>query len=58
MADILALYVREKAASGGEQYVASFHTIYNELLENDPEVLAILAKDWDWPAPPECVQKG
>ncbi|KAF2676403.1 Clavaminate synthase-like protein [Lentithecium fluviatile CBS 122367] len=53
MADILALHVREKAASGGEQYIASFQSIYNELMVTDPEVLAILAKDWDWPPSPE-----
>jgi hypothetical protein len=53
MADILALQVRGQAASGGDQYVASFHSIYNELVETDPEVLEILAKDWDWPPSPE-----
>ncbi|PSN64619.1 Clavaminate synthase-like protein [Corynespora cassiicola Philippines] len=55
MADILALHVRKKAVSGGEQYIASFPIIYNELMETDPEVLGILAKDWDWPPPPEDI---
>ena len=53
MTDVLTLQVREKPASGGEQYVASFYSIYNELSRNDPEVLAILAKDWDWPSSSE-----
>lgn len=48
--DVLALHVRNDGGegAGGEQYVASFWKIYNELLENDPEVLETMAKA-DWP---------
>lgn len=48
--DTLALYVRDDggAGSGGEQYVASFWKIYNELLETDPAVLETMAAP-DWP---------
>ncbi|KAF2740994.1 Clavaminate synthase-like protein [Polyplosphaeria fusca] len=48
--DVLALYVRDDggADSGGEQFVASFWQIYNELLENDPAVLETMAAA-DWP---------
>lgn len=48
--DVLALHVRNDggAEAGGEQYVASFWKIYNELLETDPAVLETLAEP-DWP---------
>jgi hypothetical protein len=48
--DVIALYVRNDGGggSGGEQYVASFWSIYNELLEKDPEVLETMAEA-DWP---------
>jgi hypothetical protein len=48
--DVLALHVRNDGGvgSGGEQYVASFWRIYNELLEKDPEVLETMAEA-DWP---------
>ncbi|OAK98102.1 Clavaminate synthase-like protein [Phaeosphaeriaceae sp. SRC1lsM3a] len=48
--DVLALHVRNDggAGSGGEQYVASFWRIYNELLEKEPEVLETMAES-NWP---------
>ncbi|KAF2830142.1 Clavaminate synthase-like protein [Ophiobolus disseminans] len=48
--DIIALHVRNDGGtdSGGEQHVASFWSIYNELLEKDPEVLETMAQA-DWP---------
>ncbi|KAL5114852.1 hypothetical protein ACEQ8H_007281 [Pleosporales sp. CAS-2024a] len=48
--DILALHVRNDggANTGGEQYVASFWKIYNELVEHDPEVLETMAEP-NWP---------
>lgn len=48
--DILALHVRNDggAGAGGEQYIVSFWKIYNELLENDPDVLETMAEA-SWP---------
>lgn len=48
--DILALHVRNDggAGKGGNQYVASFWKIYNELLRTEPEVLETMAEA-DWP---------
>lgn len=48
--DVLALHVRNDGGpgAGGEQYVVSFWTIYNELLQHDPEVLETMAEA-DWP---------
>ncbi|KAF2689291.1 taurine catabolism dioxygenase TauD [Lentithecium fluviatile CBS 122367] len=47
--DILALHVRDDGgADGGEQYLASFWKIYNELLEKDPAVLETMAEP-NWP---------
>ncbi|KAF2202114.1 hypothetical protein GQ43DRAFT_414294 [Delitschia confertaspora ATCC 74209] len=48
--DVLALYVRDdgSAQGGGEQFVASFWRIYNELLATDPDVLETLSAA-DWP---------
>ncbi|KAF3008973.1 hypothetical protein E8E13_011484 [Curvularia kusanoi] len=48
--DVLALHVRNDGGegSGGDQYVASFWRIYNELLRSEPEVLETMAEA-DWP---------
>lgn len=48
--DILALHVRNDGGvgAGGDQFLVSFWTIYNELLQNDPEVLETMAEA-DWP---------
>ncbi|KAJ4369025.1 hypothetical protein N0V83_006107 [Neocucurbitaria cava] len=48
--DILALHVRNDGGkdAGGEQFIVSFWTIYNELLEKDPEVLETMAEA-NWP---------
>ncbi|KAF2873039.1 hypothetical protein BDV95DRAFT_605612 [Massariosphaeria phaeospora] len=48
--DVLALHVRNDggATDGGEQYLSSFWTIYNELLESDPGVLETMAAA-NWP---------
>ncbi|KAJ4297711.1 hypothetical protein N0V90_005606 [Kalmusia sp. IMI 367209] len=48
--DVLALHVRDDggAGNGGQQYVASFWSIYNELLEKDPAVLETMAEP-KWP---------
>ncbi|KAF2190759.1 Clavaminate synthase-like protein [Zopfia rhizophila CBS 207.26] len=48
--DILTLHVRNDggAEGGGEQYVASFWRIYNELLATEPEALETMAEA-DWP---------
>ncbi|KAJ8106768.1 hypothetical protein ONZ43_g6949 [Nemania bipapillata] len=44
--DMLSLYTLGLPKQGGDQYLASFWTIYNELAEKEPEVLATLASDW------------
>ncbi|KAF2447070.1 Clavaminate synthase-like protein [Karstenula rhodostoma CBS 690.94] len=48
--DVLAMHIRDDggAGNGGEQYLASFWSIYNELLEKDPAVLETMAED-KWP---------
>lgn len=48
--DILALHVRDDGGvdQGGDQYIASFHKIFNELLEMEPAVLETMA-DAQWP---------
>jgi hypothetical protein len=47
--DIIALHVRnDGGANGGEQFVSSFWSIYNELLDKEPEVLETMAAA-DWP---------
>lgn len=43
------MYFKENAALGGEQYLASFWTIYNMLMVEAPHVLKVLAQDWKWP---------
>lgn len=48
-AEILAMFVKENAAFGGEQYLASFPTIYNKMMEEDPDSLKLLAQEWSWP---------
>ncbi|USP73998.1 uncharacterized protein yc1106_01272 [Curvularia clavata] len=48
--DVIALHVRNDGGSGtgGEQFVASFPKIYNELLKRDPGVLETMAEP-NWP---------
>lgn len=46
--DILSMYLRNLGEKGGEQYIASWSRIYNELLETEPGVLEIMAAP-DWP---------
>ncbi|KAF2492837.1 Clavaminate synthase-like protein [Lophium mytilinum] len=45
--DILAMYVQQQAASGGESMLASCAKIYNEIAENRPDVIHTLA-DPSW----------
>lgn len=43
------MYVKQAAAFGGEQCLASFWTIYNRLIKQFPDVVRILAQDFNWP---------
>ena len=51
-AEILAMFVKENAAIGGEQYLASFSKIYNRMVDEDPDSVGVLAQEWDWPRNP------
>lgn len=48
--DVLAMHVRNDGGpdNGGEQFVASFWSIYNELLDKDPAALETMAEA-QWP---------
>ncbi len=48
-ADVLALFVKSKAASGGRQYLASAWTVYNKMLQWHPDELRVLVQDFPWP---------
>lgn len=52
-ADILAFYVKGKAAEGGDQHFASFWTVFNELRRSGPEALKELTNDLIWPPHPD-----
>ena len=41
------MYALGVAATGGESFLASTATIYNELARNRPDIIELLAKD-DW----------
>jgi hypothetical protein len=45
--DILAMYVQEEAAEGGETHLASCAKIYNEIAATRPDVIHTLA-DPSW----------
>ena len=45
--DILAMYVQETAAAGGESHVSSAAQIYNDIAAARPDVIHTLSKD-DW----------
>jgi Taurine catabolism dioxygenase TauD, TfdA family len=45
--DILAMYVQEEAAEGGESHFASCAKIYNEIVTKRPDVIHTLA-DPSW----------
>jgi hypothetical protein len=46
---MLAFHTKDDAASGGKPYFASFWTVYNKLMGDNPDVLPTLAEDWEWP---------
>lgn len=48
-ADILALFIKSQAAVGGKQYLSSFWTVYNQMMESCPDALRILAEEFPWP---------
>ncbi len=54
-ADILAFFVRGKAAEGGDQQFASFWSVFNELRASDPDALKGLTSDLIWPPRPDEV---
>ena len=45
--DILAMYVQETAAEGGESHVCSAAQVYNDIAATRPDVIHTLARD-DW----------
>lgn len=49
--NILSMYSQSFGSSGGNQYLSSFWTVYNDLLKNKPEVLETLSKIWHWEKP-------
>jgi len=46
--DIVGLFTQSVPLEGGEQYIASMASVYNDLAKTDPGVLKTLAKDWYW----------
>ncbi|CAH0051749.1 unnamed protein product [Clonostachys solani] len=44
--DILSLFIMSLSQTGGQQYRTSFWSVYNDLAQNNPEVLQVLASDW------------
>ncbi|GME48611.1 Taurine catabolism dioxygenase [Neofusicoccum parvum] len=57
-ADVISLLVKSQAAVGGEQYISSSWTLYNELLEQAPEDLQVLAEDWQWALPDQLAPEA
>ncbi|KAI1327877.1 hypothetical protein F5Y16DRAFT_370578 [Xylariaceae sp. FL0255] len=49
--NILALFTENKGKAGGYQYLSSFWSVYNTIMEEDPSVMACLAADWHWEKP-------
>ncbi|KAH8880119.1 Clavaminate synthase-like protein [Thozetella sp. PMI_491] len=49
LANTIALYVKTTASRGGNQYLASFWTVYNQMMAERPELLRVLAQDFPWP---------
>lgn len=46
--DIIALFALESAAEGGESFLASSWTVYNELAATRPDLIHTLAGTWDF----------
>jgi hypothetical protein len=44
--DILSLFTMMLSKTGGQQYLTSFWSVYNDLAQHNPEVLQVLASDW------------
>ncbi|KAJ6438151.1 taurine catabolism dioxygenase [Purpureocillium lavendulum] len=45
--DIIALFALSSAEEGGESYLSSSWTVYNELAATRPDLIRILAEPWD-----------
>lgn len=48
--DVFALLCRQVSSSGGASYVASAHTVFNRLLEQDPKLVETLQNDFHFDA--------
>lgn len=46
--DIIALFALESAEEGGESFLASSWTVYNELAATRPDFVRTLAEPWDF----------
>jgi Taurine catabolism dioxygenase TauD, TfdA family len=48
VSDMLTMFTQSVPLEGGDQYIASIASIYNNLATKDPEVIQTLAADWYW----------
>jgi hypothetical protein len=46
--DVIALFALSNAAEGGESYLSSSWTVYNELAATRPDLIRTLAEPWDF----------
>lgn len=46
--DIIALFALGAAEEGGESYLSSSWTVYNELAATRPDLIRTLAEPWDF----------
>lgn len=44
--DVIALFALSEAAEGGDSYLASSWTVYNELARTRPDLIRTLAEPW------------
>ena len=45
---MLSMFFQTLPEQGGEQFLSSIATAYNELVLTDPKVLETLSQDWYW----------
>jgi hypothetical protein len=46
--DMLSMFLQSVPLEGGDQFLASMASVYNDLMSHNPEALKRLSENWYW----------
>lgn len=46
--DILTMFIQRPSLKGGDQFIAPMASVYNDLMEHNPQAVRLLTEDWFW----------